>query len=551
MISSIDTAASKRAWGDNWAWNRPAAASSQVSNREAGKAVDGDPDTYWQPSSADRDDRNVWICVHLEEPRTFNTVVLQLNRGDNIRDYAIQYSDDGLNRQDAYVKTEAVSAQENVRFDEITASYVKVNFNLSRNLNVQLYELAVLYDESTTEPAPGNLALIRFTDSSGRPYSDNGEIRIPRGERRTLRVTGLTDSGQSVSLERVRKIYTATSTSSSVDSSGTGDDTQRIQEAIDRLSLMPRDANGFRGAVLLRKGIFRVAGTLRIRESGVVLRGEGSGEEGTIILGTGTKARNLLEAGGNAGPAADMSTAAHVSDLYVPSGARSFHVEDASRFAVGDQVIVRRAGNERWIHEIGMDYIYMRPGQGGTQQWSPFNLDFDRVITAIDGNRITVDAPLANAIERKWGGGQMFTYADEGRIEQVGVENMRVISEFDKSKTDTRMDNEWLDEPYYSDEDHAERFVMMNSVKNAWVRDVRARGTTAIGSMRPVMSRSRACISDSCKSVWGRKRCAISNGSRSEAASLTCRTGPIPMHRDCRIRITAACKERRIVTCSY
>src|SRR5690606_27822039 len=48
---------------------------------------------------------------------------------------------------------------------------------------------------------------------------------------------------------------------------------------------------------------------------------------------------------------------------------------------------------------------------------------------------------------------------------------MRVISDFDPSVTDTVMDNSTTDE-YYADEDHAERFVVMDSVKNAWVRDV-------------------------------------------------------------------------------
>lgn len=224
--------------------------------------------------------------------------------------------------------------------------------------------------------------------------------------------------------------------------------------------------------MLLKKGTYLVGGSLNIQSSGVVLRGEGKSEDGTIIRGTGTTARNLIVVGGTNGAAVVDGTETDIQDLYVPAGSRSFHVQNASGYQVGDSVIVRRIGNDRWIHEIGMDHIYMRPGTGGTQQWSPFNLDFDRVITAIDGNRITVDAPLANAIERQWGGGKLFKATDESRIEQVGIENMRAISDFDPSKTDTKMDNDVLDTPYYSDEAHAERFIMMNSVKNAWVREV-------------------------------------------------------------------------------
>lgn len=249
------------------------------------------------------------------------------------------------------------------------------------------------------------------------------------------------------------------------------DDTQRIQAAIDEVSKMPVGPDGFRGAVLLKKGTFNVSGTLYIRSSGVVLRGEGKGEDGTILLGTGTARRNLVEIGTNTAPVLDNASGTAIADLYLPAGSRTFHVENASDYKVGDTVMVRRVGNDRWIHEIGMDYIYMRPGTGGTSQWTAFNLDFDRVITGIDGNQITVDAPLANSFERRWGGGQMYKYSDDARIEQVGVENMRVVSEFDPSIIDTVMDNDRTD-PYYADEDHAERFVVFHSVKNSWVREV-------------------------------------------------------------------------------
>ncbi|MNI30909.1 hypothetical protein D3C73_847700 [compost metagenome] len=118
-----------------------------------------------------------------------------------------------------------------------------------------------------------------------------------------------------------------------------------------------------------------------------------------------------------------------------------------------------------------MDYIFMRPGTTSTLQWPAFNLDFDRVITQIDGNKITIDAPLANSIERRWGGGQLYKYNDSDRIEQVGIENMRVDTEFDDSIMDTVMDN-GVTEPYYADEQHAEQFVVFNRAKNSWVRDV-------------------------------------------------------------------------------
>ncbi|MDQ1913394.1 discoidin domain-containing protein [Paenibacillus sp. GD4] len=244
---------------------------------------------------------------------------------------------------------------------------------------------------------------------------------------------------------------------------GEGDDTARIQAAIDQVSQMPQSADGFRGAVLLKKGTYEIEGSLKVNASGVVLRGEGQEEDETVLYATGTTKRDLLQIRGEA-PKLLMDTSVRVTDLFVPSGARSFHVEDASGLAVGDTVKVRRYGNARWIHEIDMDTIVEREG---TQQWSPFNLDFDRVITAIDGQVVTIDAPLANSIEQRWGGGAVIKYEDPDRIEQIGIEKLRVVSAFDPSVTLTNGGK-----PYYADENHAVSFAVFSNVKNAWMREV-------------------------------------------------------------------------------
>jgi hypothetical protein len=65
-----------------------------------------------------------------------------------------------------------------------------------------------------------------------------------------------------------------------------GDDTAAIQTAINEVSQMKLQ-EGFRGAVLLEPGIFNCSKTLAIWTSGVVLRGSGSGANGTTIKMTG------------------------------------------------------------------------------------------------------------------------------------------------------------------------------------------------------------------------------------------------------------------------
>lgn len=249
-----------------------------------------------------------------------------------------------------------------------------------------------------------------------------------------------------------------------------GDDTARIQEALDSVARLPLGADGLRGAVVLGRGVYRVAGSLKIGASGVVLRGEGQGEKDTVIVATGKKRRNLIEISGGSAPVRDAKRAVKVADRYVPVGARTFRVADASGLRVGETVFVDRVGNAAWITEIAMDRIPPRPEGTKSTQWSPFVLAFDRVITAIEGNRITVDAPLACAIDERWGGGQVVPYSDPARLVHAGVENFRAVSEYDASvREDYRKQF-----THASDEEHALHAVSFNHAKNCWARDITA-----------------------------------------------------------------------------
>ena len=70
-----------------------------------------------------------------------------------------------------------------------------------------------------------------------------------------------------------------------------GDDGARIQAALDAAGEHGLDTHGRRGAVLLQRGTYRIEGVLVIRANGVALRGEGAGENGTVIVATGTNPR--------------------------------------------------------------------------------------------------------------------------------------------------------------------------------------------------------------------------------------------------------------------
>ncbi len=248
-------------------------------------------------------------------------------------------------------------------------------------------------------------------------------------------------------------------------SPGTGDDGARIQAAIDAVGALTPDANGLRGAVLLNPGTYEIAGSLTLNRGGVVLRGS----SGTVLRATGTGTRNLINIAGSGGRSEVSGSRQRITDSYVSVGTRSMTVASATGFRVGDDVVVVRTPNQQWIDSVGMDAC----GATGTSYdtsdvdgstclsgtvWTPASrtMHYERKITAISGNRITVDAPVMEAMQSQFGGGAVYKYTFSGRIQRVGVENLRIESDF---ASDT-------------DEAHANWAVSFGNVQHAWLRNV-------------------------------------------------------------------------------
>jgi hypothetical protein len=219
--------------------------------------------------------------------------------------------------------------------------------------------------------------------------------------------------------------------------SGTNDDTQLIQNAIDEVAAMPLKG-GFRGAVELAPGAFTCSGSIILSVSGVVLRGSGSGEGGTTIKMIGSPHTAIVIGRGNTKGAlgrtekADSSTVGAAStlitDTYVPSGSMSFTVADASGFAVGDIVNINRPVTEAWIHFMEMDNMWR---DGKKQTWIKAGARgiTKRNITAIEGNKLTLDIPLADSYDARFlnpPGTAVVKIVPAPRVVQVGVENIHI-----------------------------------------------------------------------------------------------------------------------------
>jgi hypothetical protein len=237
---------------------------------------------------------------------------------------------------------------------------------------------------------------------------------------------------------------------------------QRIQAAIDAVSAMPPDASGFRGAVLLRPGEYLIDTSLRIAVSGVVLRGSGTAENGTRLVAAGTGRRSLIVVGGRGERHEIDGSRRAIADPYVPVGARELTLEHVGGLRLGDRVAVHRPSTPSWISLLGMDaFTGWRPES--RLNWLPGSRDllWDRRVTAIDGNRISIDAPITSAIDASMGGGAVFRYGFDGRIDHVGVEHLQLVSQVDPARP--------------QDEDHAWVAIALDTVEDAWVRQVVAR----------------------------------------------------------------------------
>jgi hypothetical protein len=81
-----------------------------------------------------------------------------------------------------------------------------------------------------------------------------------------------------------------------------GDSTARIQAAIDEVSKLPRQADGFRGAVMLARGTYQVDGQLKIAASGVVLRVRDPARPGRSSASAALRIGSSISAGRVRGP---------------------------------------------------------------------------------------------------------------------------------------------------------------------------------------------------------------------------------------------------------
>lgn len=217
-----------------------------------------------------------------------------------------------------------------------------------------------------------------------------------------------------------------------------GDNTAHIQGAIDMVAELPPNASGHRGAVLLTKGTYRVSGVILIRTSGVVLRGEGQdGNTGTIIVGIGTGQMDglgvvVFKSPMSFEPMIESGTTQQITSDIVPVGSRTFEVENASMYNVGDRLIIQHPATDAWLKAI-------RYGDtaGDEVPWVPLQGDltmkFQGTVTAVVDNKIKLDSPVYSELRRSLSQANVSRHSGIGVLSECGIENIRVVSKNEDS----------------------------------------------------------------------------------------------------------------------
>ncbi|MBK0370891.1 DUF6298 domain-containing protein [Flavobacterium agrisoli] len=234
-----------------------------------------------------------------------------------------------------------------------------------------------------------------------------------------------------------------------------GDATATIQAAVDYVSKLKADKNGFKGTVLLDKGVFKVSGEIILKETGVVLRGSGSGTNGTTLLGTSINRKAIVNITGINNRVFKDSVG--LANNFTPLGAMQLSVKNAAKFKKGDHVVINTPIAKNWIELLGTADF---GGESGWIGWKAddFIIRADREITAVEGNKITLDAPLTNALDEELSKSTVVSYDWAGRINSIGIENLTLKSVYDTTNP--------------KDEQHRWYGISIENAEDIWVRQV-------------------------------------------------------------------------------
>ena len=230
---------------------------------------------------------------------------------------------------------------------------------------------------------------------------------------------------------------------------GTADDGPAIQAAIDAIDS---------GAVLLPKGRYRLSQVLRVEKSGVVLRGEGSGPSGSVLV-VDTSLSDVL--------GADVKWSYSGGFLHFRSTEAGSLVAPVTKAAPrGDRTLSASAALKpgqlielRQVDDgsgsLGRHLHAELANSGDCAYQVPLRFDWPVRVDAVDAGEVSLRQPLRTDVRAEWQP-ELWTLP---ALSEVGVEHLRV---------------EFPDVPYagHLKEPGYNAVFFSDGVVDAWVRDV-------------------------------------------------------------------------------
>ena len=288
-----------------------------------------------------------------------------------------------------------------------------------------------------------------------------------------------------------------------------GDNVANVQNAINEVAAMPL-VNGIRGAILFKSGTYEMSKVINVNASGIVLRGEGLA---TNFRATGTVQYDLINIKGSSGKTDISSSQKKITDNFVPIGTKTITVEAGHNFSIGDWVHVRREPNDAWIILLGMDKLTNLDPLATNWTASSYKISYERKILNVQGNVLTLDAPIMDVIDPQYANGFVVKFSS-ARIQNCAVENMQITSTYISS----------------TDELHGWKAITINNAENCWVKKVTA---YSFGYSCVFIDSEAAFVTvDSCAHYdpisvidGGRRYCFNVNGERCLVQNCTSRRG--------------------------
>ena len=276
-----------------------------------------------------------------------------------------------------------------------------------------------------------------------------------------------------------------------------GDCSPMLQSAIDQVAKMKPDNKGRRGCILLGEGQYRLKTALRITTSGIVIRG--MGRQKTILLKEGEDRGAAIYIEGRRNEV--FGDSIDVIDSKVLAGSTTLTLSAIGGLQVGDRVRITRPSTAEWIASLGMEDF-----GGGLDYtgWKPTDIDieWDRTVVAVNGTRITLDAPITTTISKQYGGAVVQKGYNEGEINECGIENLG-IDGWQAANAKALM----------NDEDHCWDGIFVENARDCWVRRVGFRhlAGSAVNIQRHVarMTVEDCLASEPISEIGGWRRCVF------------------------------------------